>query len=59
MIETARNLGIASPLAPNPSIALGTSEVTLMEMTSAYAAIAAGAYPVRPWGTASLDTQRP
>jgi 1A family penicillin-binding protein len=57
VIDTARNLGIASPLQPNPSIALGTSEVSLLEMTAAYAAIAAGAYPVKPWGAAGIDAQ--
>lgn len=52
VISTARNLGISSPLAPYASLALGTSEVSLLELTSAYAAIAAGAYPVKPWGAA-------
>ena len=50
MIRAARDLGVTSPLADNPSLALGTSGVTLLEMTSAYAAVAAGAYPVRPHG---------
>src|SRR5262249_25708461 len=59
VIETARNLGVASPLAPNPSIALGTSEVSLLEMTAAYAAVAAGAYPVKPWGAAGLGAPPP
>lgn len=54
VIAAAHDLGIGSPLAPNASIALGTSEVSLLEMTSAYAAIAAGAYPVKPWGVAGL-----
>ena len=35
-------MGITSPLAPNPSLALGTSTVTLLEITQAYAAVAAG-----------------
>ncbi|WP_088346818.1 MULTISPECIES: transglycosylase domain-containing protein [Rhodomicrobium] len=55
VIATAHNLGINSPLVANPSLPLGTSEVSLLEMTSAYAAIAAGAYPVKPWGVAGLD----
>jgi membrane carboxypeptidase/penicillin-binding protein len=38
--DTARRLGIASPLATVPSLALGTSEVTLLEITRAYAALA-------------------
>ena len=54
VIAAARDLGVTSPLSPNPSLALGTSGLTLLELTSAYAAIAAGAYPVRPRG---LDEQ--
>jgi penicillin-binding protein 1A len=50
VIRTARDLGVASPLNNNPSLALGTSGITLLELTSAYAAVAAGAYPVRPIG---------
>ena len=38
--DTARRLGIASPLATVPSLALGTSEVTLLEITRAYATLA-------------------
>lgn len=38
--DTARRLGIASLLAKVPSLALGTSEVTLLEITRAYAALA-------------------
>ena len=54
VIETARALGIESELANTPSVALGSSEVSLLEMTSAYAAIRAGATPVRPFGIASI-----
>jgi penicillin-binding protein 1A len=36
----ARRLGIKSTIQPNLSMALGTSEVTLLELTSAYAVIA-------------------
>ncbi|HEX8127145.1 MAG TPA: transglycosylase domain-containing protein [Allosphingosinicella sp.] len=50
VIRAARDLGIRSPLNDNPSLALGTSGVTLLELTSAYAAVAAGAYPVRAKG---------
>jgi penicillin-binding protein 1A len=50
VIRAARDLGVTSPLSDNPSLALGTSGVTLLEMTSAYAAVASGAYPVRPRG---------
>lgn len=50
VIRAAHDLGVRSPLNDNPSLALGTSGVTLLELTSAYAAVAAGAYPVRPKG---------
>ena len=36
VIELARNAGIASPLAPELTLALGASPVTLLEMTGAY-----------------------
>ncbi|MEX0342134.1 MAG: transglycosylase domain-containing protein, partial [Erythrobacter sp.] len=49
VIATARDLGVSSPLANgDPSLALGTSTMSLLELTSAYAAIAANEYPVEP-----------
>lgn len=52
VIDTARAYGVQSPLEPNPSLALGTEEVSLIELTSAYAAVFRGYGPVRPWGLA-------
>jgi penicillin-binding protein 1A len=46
--RAARDLGIESKLTSNASMALGSSGVTLLELTSAYAAIAANSYPVVP-----------
>ena len=46
--KTAYRLGIASKLDPNPSLALGTSEVSLIELTSAYAPFANGGEAVTP-----------
>jgi len=40
--RTAYRLGIASKLEANPSLALGTSEVSLMELVSAYSPFANG-----------------
>jgi len=40
VISTARRLGIKSDLQPNASLALGTSEVTPLELTAAYASFA-------------------
>jgi penicillin-binding protein 1A len=42
VIEMARRLGIGSPLEPNLSLALGSSPVTPLELTRAYAVFAAG-----------------
>jgi penicillin-binding protein 1A len=47
VISAARDLGINSPLAKDdPSLALGTSGTTLLELTAAYAAVAANSRPV-------------
>ena len=48
MIRTAYRLGIASKLEPNASIALGTSEVSPLELVSAYAPFANGGLAVVP-----------
>jgi penicillin-binding protein 1A len=42
LVQKARDLGINSTLQPVPGLALGQSEVTLLELTSAYGAIANG-----------------
>jgi penicillin-binding protein 1A len=48
VIRTAYRLGIASKLEPNASIALGTSEVSVLELVSAYAPFANGGYALVP-----------
>jgi len=40
VIDLAREMGITSPMMPVPSLALGTSETTLLEMVRAYATLA-------------------
>ncbi|HEV2818277.1 MAG TPA: transglycosylase domain-containing protein [Allosphingosinicella sp.] len=53
VIQAARDLGVTAPIPrDDPSIALGTSDVSLLEMTAAYAAVAAGRYPLPPRGLA-------
>ena len=42
VIRTARELGIRTPLQPYISTALGASEVALLELASAYRAMASG-----------------
>ncbi|MFL6735521.1 MAG: transglycosylase domain-containing protein [Sphingomonas sp.] len=46
VIRAARDFGISTPLPDKPSLALGTAGVSLLELTSAYAAVAEGHYPV-------------
>jgi penicillin-binding protein 1A len=48
VIRTAHRLGISSKLEPNASIALGTSEVSPLELIGAYATFANGGYAVIP-----------
>jgi penicillin-binding protein 1A len=48
VVAVAHRLGITSELDPVPSIALGSSEVTPLEMVSAYAAFANGGVGVQP-----------
>jgi penicillin-binding protein 1A len=48
VVKTAHRLGIESKLQANASIALGTSEVTLTELTAAYAPFMNGGYKATP-----------
>ncbi|WP_114226991.1 MULTISPECIES: transglycosylase domain-containing protein [Sphingomonas] len=50
VLRAARDLGISTPLPNSPSVALGTAGVSLLELTSAYAAVASGRYPVHALG---------
>ena len=50
VIRAARDLGISTPLPDKPSLALGTGGVSLLELTSAYAAVLSGHYPVQARG---------
>jgi penicillin-binding protein 1A len=47
--RTAYRLGIASKLDPNPSLALGTSEVSVLELVAAYAPFANGGDAIVPY----------
>jgi len=48
-IEYAKKLGITSPLAANLTLALGSSSLTPMELTNAYAVFASGGYRTTPY----------
>jgi penicillin-binding protein 1A len=55
VVAAAKRLGITSPLEANASLALGTSEVTPLELTAAYAAFANGGYRVTPYLVTRID----
>jgi penicillin-binding protein 1A len=58
VILLARRLGIDSPLKRNLTIALGSGEVTLMDMTRAYATLANDGVRVDPFLIERIDTTR-
>jgi penicillin-binding protein 1A len=55
--RTARRLGIISPLDEVSSLALGTSGVTPLELTAAYASFANGGNSVRPFAILSIRSR--
>jgi penicillin-binding protein 1A len=56
VISTAHKLGINSPIEPNPSIALGSTEVNLLELTGSYATLVNSGYAVWPYGIEQITT---
>lgn len=60
IIETAKRMGVQSPLPAVPSLALGSAEVTLLEMTRAFGSVAAGAQ-IEPYSVRSItgNSQQP
>jgi penicillin-binding protein 1A len=58
LILIARRLGIDSPLPRNLSISLGAGEVTLYDMTRAYATLANDGVRVDPFLIERIDTTR-
>ena len=55
VVEVAQRFGIEAELKPTPSLALGTSEVTLLDMTEAFAAVRLGRTPVNATGIETLS----
>jgi penicillin-binding protein 1A len=55
-IRLARRLGMTATLRNKPSLALGAGEVTVLELTAAYAALANGGTPLEPFGITSIST---
>jgi penicillin-binding protein 1A len=55
VIETAKRMGVQSSLPAVPSLALGAGEVTLIEMTRAFAAVAAGVESIEPYAVRTIQ----
>jgi penicillin-binding protein 1A len=55
--RTAQRLGITTDLERHPSLALGTSEVTLLDLTGAYATFANRGSGVMPYGIRTIRTR--
>ena len=55
VIDVAKSMGITSPIQNSPSLALGTSEVTLLELTSAYNVLANNGNGVFSYGIRSIE----
>ncbi len=56
VINMAERLGITADMKPLPSIALGATEVNLLELTNAYAHLAANGQIVYPYGILEIRT---
>jgi membrane peptidoglycan carboxypeptidase len=53
VIDTAKRMGVQSTLPAVPSLALGSAEVTLLEMTRAFGSVAAG-IQIEPYSVRSI-----
>lgn len=58
VINTARALGISTPLEYDYTIALGSNGVKLYEMTIAYGAFSNGGFKVKPYSVERVETSR-
>ncbi|MFQ5533822.1 MAG: transglycosylase domain-containing protein [Sphingomonadales bacterium] len=56
VVAAARRLGISTPVTGHPSVALGTAEVRLLDLTAAYGALASGGLKTLPHGIAEIRT---
>jgi penicillin-binding protein 1A len=54
--DMARRFGISTPVNTHPSMVLGTSDVRLIDMTRAFASVAANGVAVVPYGITKVTT---
>ena len=55
--EAARRAGLDGPFPRDATIALGTGEVTLLDLVAAYAPFANGGFRVEPFGVAQVQAE--
>ncbi len=55
VIEMAKRMGLNTPIVTEPSLSLGTSEVSLLELTAAYGIVANGGYLIEPYGIVEIQ----
>ena len=58
IIESARKMGLTSPLTRDPTLALGSSGVKVIDMAGAYATFANGGYKATPYGITEIRTSK-
>jgi penicillin-binding protein 1A len=57
VVLAARDLGLDAPLTKVPSMALGTNEVNLLDLTGAFASVRAARPRLEPWGIAAFGPE--
>jgi penicillin-binding protein 1A len=57
VIETAKDLGVTSPLERDAALALGASEVTPLELAAVYASLASGGKAITPYAIKEIDSR--
>jgi penicillin-binding protein 1B len=55
VVRTARDVGFTSRMTPVPALALGSFEVTPLELAAAYATLANGGHPLSPLGVRRIE----
>lgn len=52
----AKRMGITTPVTPHPSIPLGTEEIKILDLASAYASVANGGFQVKPYAIVEITS---
>jgi penicillin-binding protein 1A len=54
VVQTAVNMGVRTPLRINKALALGTSEVTVLDQATGYSALANGGFKIEPYAAVEI-----